>query len=111
MRLAEVISVFTAVFLITFTIGDGAPQWRPQGRFGKRLDLRYPATWQSESDKALTDEFSLLPIIPDSSETDPEEEIINTMNRLCVKSSIPGLYRCYRKKRSASLLQSEDDVV
>jgi hypothetical protein len=46
MKLAEIVTVFSVLFLVTFSMGDGAPQWRPQGRFGKRLDQRFPSSWQ-----------------------------------------------------------------
>lgn len=37
MKAVETLSIFVCVFLITWSAGDGAPQWRPQGRFGKRF--------------------------------------------------------------------------
>lgn len=46
MKFGELVTVFSVLFLVTFSMGDGAPQWRPQGRFGKRLDQRFPSPWQ-----------------------------------------------------------------
>jgi hypothetical protein len=46
MKLAELITIFSVVFFVTIATGNGAPQWRPQGRFGKRLDQRFPSSWQ-----------------------------------------------------------------
>lgn len=37
MKAVETLSIFVCIFLITWSAGDGAPQWRPQGRFGKRF--------------------------------------------------------------------------
>ena len=40
MKAVEVLSVFAAIFLVNLSLGNGAPQWRPQGRFGKRFNTR-----------------------------------------------------------------------
>ena len=40
MKAVEVLSIFAAIFLVNLSLGNGAPQWRPQGRFGKRYGVR-----------------------------------------------------------------------
>ena len=40
MKAVEVLSIFAAIFLFNLSLGNGAPQWRPQGRFGKRYGVR-----------------------------------------------------------------------
>lgn len=103
MKLAELITIFSVVFLVTIATGNGAPQWRPQGRFGKRLDQRLPSSWQLGNSEKNIDMF---PVIEDQQhisrdvDADANEQSLDLLDKLCVESSIPGLYRCYRRKRA-----------
>ncbi|XP_033732361.1 uncharacterized protein LOC117321870 isoform X1 [Pecten maximus] len=105
MKLAEIITVLSVVLFVTFIVGDGAPQWRPQGRFGKRGDLRqYPVSWQPDSDS----DIDVYPVIESRSDTESDsEKTLKLLEKLCVESSLPGLFRCYRKKRSTETREHE----
>ncbi|KAJ8307223.1 hypothetical protein KUTeg_015307 [Tegillarca granosa] len=94
MKLAEIITILSVIFLVTFTTGDGAPQWRPQGRFGKRLDQRFANSWESDiPDK----DIDVFPVIEENTDlSDEKPATVNLINKLCVESNIAGLYRCYR---------------
>nr|AXN93501.1 luqin [Mizuhopecten yessoensis] len=101
MKLAEIITVLCVVFFVTLTVGDGAPQWRPQGRFGKRGDQRqYPLSWQPDSES----DIDVYPVVERRSDTESDsEKTLKLLEKLCVESSLPGLFRCYRRKRSAAV--------
>lgn len=101
MKLAELITIFSVVFFVTIATGNGAPQWRPQGRFGKRLDQRFPSSWQLGNGDKNIDMFRVLEDQQMSQDTDKDEQSLELLDKLCVESSISGLYRCYRKKRAA----------
>ncbi|XP_069121910.1 uncharacterized protein [Argopecten irradians] len=105
MKLAEIITVLSVVFLVTFSMGQGAPQWRPQGRFGKRGDMRqYPVSWQPDSDS----DIDVYPVIQSRTETESDtEKTLKLLEKLCVESSLPGLFRCYRKKRSTETREQD----
>ncbi|VDI04153.1 uncharacterized protein LOC143062353 isoform X2 [Mytilus galloprovincialis] len=101
MKLAEIITIFSVVFLVTIATGNGAPQWRPQGRFGKRLDQRFPSSWQLGNGDKSIDMFPVIEGQQTQQESASDEQSIDLLHKLCVESTIPGLYRCYRRKREA----------
>ncbi|KAK3105796.1 hypothetical protein FSP39_005883, partial [Pinctada imbricata] len=95
MKLVQVISIFTVIFMVTITTGDGAPQWRPQGRFGKRQDQRISSSWLSESHKDI-DLFPVLECADTSISSENPEQTLSILGKLCIETNIPGLYRCFR---------------
>nr|XP_011447715.2 uncharacterized protein LOC105342458 [Crassostrea gigas] len=100
MKFGELVTVFSVLFLVTFSMGDGAPQWRPQGRFGKRLDQRFPSPWQqiSGTDK----DIDVYPVLEEQTDVQPNnvDNIINVLKKVCVESNVPGLFKCYRRTDS-----------
>ncbi|XP_062610999.1 uncharacterized protein LOC134272850 [Saccostrea cucullata] len=101
MKLAELVTVFSVLFLVTFSMGDGAPQWRPQGRFGKRLDQRFPSSWQPASGSEK--DIDVFPVLQEQTEqqTNNVDNLINVLKKVCVESNVPGLYKCYRRGDSS----------
>nr|XP_022307301.1 uncharacterized protein LOC111113361 [Crassostrea virginica] len=100
MRLSELITVLSLIFLVTFSLGDGAPQWRPQGRFGKRLDQRFPSSWQQVS--GTEKDIDMFPVLEEQTDlqTNNVDNIISVLKKVCVESNVPGLYKCYRRSDS-----------
>ncbi|KAL4229409.1 hypothetical protein ACF0H5_012447 [Mactra antiquata] len=121
MKAVETISIFVCVFLITWSTGDTAPQWRPQGRFGKRFsntrttnDLMSALQTVAQDDEELG---QLLLNDPDFRmvNTDAVEELFSNPtsdltssssantdwsiknHRLCIETNFPGVFRCHRK--------------
>lgn len=132
MKAVETLLIFVCVFLVTWSAGDGAPQWRPQGRFGKRFSstrtnsdimsalqtvaddnddqfgqmfLNDPKEFQMLEDRDTVDEiFSNSPaaISSSSSSSSPSSIWPFAGSRICIETSFPGVFKCHRKGRSGS---------
>ncbi|KAK6181848.1 hypothetical protein SNE40_009628 [Patella caerulea] len=96
-----------AVLLVTFTVGNGAPQWRPQGRFGKRIDPTLSLLLHRGIEKTYnpSEEDYLLQVKPFLPEimgeisieglgTDAREHLSKLLHRLCSESGLDNVPRC-----------------
>ncbi|XP_045208511.2 uncharacterized protein LOC123560380 isoform X1 [Mercenaria mercenaria] len=138
MKAVETLSIFICIFLITWSAGDGAPQWRPQGRFGKRFtNTRTASDIMSALQTVAEDDDQFRQMYM---EEDPNYQLVNTDtveelysnppsaltsssssssasstkwpfsgSRICIESSFPGVFRCHRRGRSGTSVATLQD--
>ncbi|XP_046331200.1 abdominal ganglion neuropeptides L5-67-like isoform X1 [Haliotis cracherodii] len=100
MKLAEIVLCITTVLLLTFTTGNGAPQWRPQGRFGKRVQNNLPLLINEDSSNHSPEPASSPYEIPiEKLETHSDGSVLRLLDRLCTESNVPGFRKCLWNKR------------
>ncbi|XP_041372217.1 uncharacterized protein LOC121385561 isoform X2 [Gigantopelta aegis] len=103
MKLAGVLCVMT-VLVVSLRTGDGAPQWRPQGRFGKRLEPAMPLLLDQN---AASNSF--LSSYQDRADKVNEFKVL--LHKLCSHPGNFGLYPCSFRRRAGGAdnsLQSMD---
>ncbi|XP_052803018.1 uncharacterized protein LOC128233397 [Mya arenaria] len=137
MKTVETLSIFVAIILVTWSSGDGAPQWRPQGRFGKRFSSsRSSDIMAALSSNTFPDsDEQLEPYFMDNSDIDfvnsnTFENMFgsNSQNgrpssvpsgfssrlpfvssRICIETSLPGVFKCHRKGQTESTMVTLQD--
>ncbi|XP_052244826.1 uncharacterized protein LOC127853972 isoform X2 [Dreissena polymorpha] len=127
MKVAETLSIFACIFLVTWSAGDGAPQWRPQGRFGKRFsgpsniisalqsgtlssvpnsNDQLQALFMDESDQDTEDTPTLEDFINVNGKSDISSMTSSrwpfASGRVCIETVITGVFRCQRRGRTDS---------
>lgn len=120
MKTVEVISIFLCMFLVFWTAGDGAPQWRPQGRFGKRFSnaefisaLRTAPVEHEQTEPLYLDDTglsmdageleTLYNMLPANSQKSKQTMLLPfpravSYSRTCSKTSFLGVFKCFRKR-------------
>lgn len=115
MKAVEVLAVFATIFLVNLSVGNGAPQWRPQGRFGKRYsartnDLMTALTSGSEDNAELEPLFMQEPDLQNGVDYFTSRSLQKNLGaRVCVETSFPGVFRCHRTKVSSDSRLSVDN--
>lgn len=115
MKAVEVLSIFAAIFLVNLSLGNGAPQWRPQGRFGKRYsvrtnDLMTALTSDTEDSAELEPLFMQDPDLQNSVDYFTGRTLQKNLGaRVCIETNFPGVFRCHRSKVPSDTRLSVDN--
>ncbi|KAL3836300.1 hypothetical protein ACJMK2_021737 [Sinanodonta woodiana] len=106
MKTAELVTALAVVFLVTLTIGEGAPQWRPQGRFGKRFGTgEFMTAMQTLPDNSEV----VQPLFMEETPTDSMPTTQSKASRVCVETTFPGVFTCYRRRKSTPAMMQTDE--
>ncbi|KAK3588385.1 hypothetical protein CHS0354_024276 [Potamilus streckersoni] len=108
MKTAELVTALAVIFLVTLTIGEGAPQWRPQGRFGKRYNTgEFMTAMQTFPENSE----AVQPLFMEETPTDSMSTTQSKANRVCVETTFAGVFTCYRRRKSTSaIMQTDEDA-
>ncbi|ESP02754.1 hypothetical protein LOTGIDRAFT_156700 [Lottia gigantea] len=121
MKLSEMIMCIMAVLLVTITLGNGAPQWRPQGRFGKRVNPTLSLLLHGDQEKQfLNHEKPFIsedkPYIPEVTDeisverltSDARDNLSKFLHRLCSESGLENVPRCSWSRKTSE--RSSDPI-